>query len=101
VDNFAEAIKVEKDLEAISNYMGDEENEASTESDMERVILQLQDEITNLERNKVERKKPFKNIISTNTSLKVPPTLGINLEDYYMDIFCHTHYAYHSKKTCP
>ena len=26
VDNFAEAIKVEKDLEAISNYLGDEED---------------------------------------------------------------------------
>ena len=30
VDNFVEAIKVEKDLVALSNYMGDEENEAST-----------------------------------------------------------------------
>ena len=41
VDNFAEAIKVEKDLATISNYLGDEENEALIESNMERVILQL------------------------------------------------------------
>lgn len=30
VDNFVEAIQVEKDLVKISNYLGDEENEAST-----------------------------------------------------------------------
>lgn len=29
VDSVLEAIKVEKDLEAISNYLGDEENEVS------------------------------------------------------------------------
>ena len=29
-DNFAEAIQVEKDLVKIYNYLGDEENEAST-----------------------------------------------------------------------
>jgi hypothetical protein len=51
-DNFVEAINVEKDLATISNYLGDEENGASTELDMERVILQLQDEIMNLKRNK-------------------------------------------------
>jgi hypothetical protein len=69
---------------------------------MERVILQLQDEIMNLKRNEGEGKKPFKKKkISTNTSPKVPPTLGINLEDYVMDNFCRTHCAYHSEKTCP
>jgi hypothetical protein len=36
-DNFVEGIKVE-DLEAISNYLGDEENEISMESDIDRVI---------------------------------------------------------------
>jgi hypothetical protein len=38
VDNFVEVIKVEKDLEAISNYLGDEENEFSMELYMDRVI---------------------------------------------------------------
>ena len=52
VYNFAEAIKVEKDLEAISNYLGNEEDEVSMESDWDRVISQLKDEITNLKRNK-------------------------------------------------
>ena len=23
------------------------------------------------------------------------------MEDYALDNFCHTHYAYHSDKTCP
>ena len=67
---------------------------------MERVILQFQDEIMNLVGNKGEGKKPFKKKISTNTSPKVPPILGINLEDYDMDNFCHTHCAYHFEKTC-
>ena len=71
------------------------------ESDLDRVISQLQDEISNLKKNKGEGKKPFKKKISTYTSLKVPPTPGINLEDYSMEIFCHTHCAYHFKKTCP
>ena len=101
VDNFVEAIKVEKDLETISNYLGDEEDEVSMESDMDRVILQLQDEIMDLKRNKGEGKKPFKKRISTNTSPRVPPTPRINLEDYAMGYFCLTHCAYHSEKTCP
>ena len=56
VDNFIEAIKVEKDLVAISNDLGDEEDEFSMESYMDRVISQLQDEITNLKKNKGEGK---------------------------------------------
>ena len=99
VDNFAKAIKVQEDLEAISNYLGNEEDEVLMESYLDRVISQLQDEITNLKRNKGEGKKPFKKKISTNTSLKMPPTLGINLEDYALDIFCRTHRVYQSKKT--
>ena len=101
VDKFAEAIKVEKNLATISNYLGNEENEVSMESNMDRVISQLQDEVLNLKMNKGEGKKHLKKRISTNTSLKVLPTLGINLEDYAMDNFCRTHCAYHSKKTCP
>ena len=101
VDNFAKAIIVEKDLEAISSYLGDEEEEVSMESDMDRVISKLQDETTNLKMNKGEGKKPFKKKISTNTSLKIPPTPRKNLEDYALNNFCCTHCAYHSEKTCP
>ena len=35
-----------------------------------------------------------------NTSLKVPSTPEINLEEYALDNFCLTHGAYHSEKTC-
>jgi hypothetical protein len=101
VDNFAEAIQVENDLETMSSCLGEEEDEILMESDLDRVISQLQDEITNLKKDKGEGEKLFKKKISTNTSLKVPPTPKINLEDYALDIFCHTHYAYHSEKTCP
>ena len=38
VDNFAEAIKIEKDLEAMSSFLGEEEDEIFIESDLERVI---------------------------------------------------------------
>lgn len=112
-ENFVEAIKVEKDLEAIYNHLGNEESEGSIskkngkknkeiESDgKDRVILQLQNEIMNLKRSKGDGKKPFKKITNTNTSPQVPPTLGINLEDYAMDNFYYTHYANHSEKTCP
>ena len=68
---------------------------------MERVILQLQDEIMNLKRNKGEGKKPLQKKIRTNTSPKVPPTPRINLEDYAMGTFCCTHWAYHFVKICP
>ena len=50
VDNFAEAIQVEKDFETMSSCLGEEED--LTESDLERVISQIQDEIANLKRNK-------------------------------------------------
>ena len=81
-ENFGEAIKVEKDLASISIHQGNEESEASTlekngkknkekESDWkDRVILQLQSEIMNLERNKGDGKKLVKKKINKNTSLK-------------------------------
>ena len=71
------------------------------ESYLDRVISQLDDEITNLKKNKGEGEKPFKKKISTNVSLKIPPTQGINLEDYALDNFCRTHYANHFEKSCP
>jgi hypothetical protein len=62
------------------------------------VIFQLQHDITSLKRSKKEGKKPTKNKTNSN---QIPPTSGINLEDYAMDNFCHVHYAYHSEKNCP
>ena len=32
---------------------------------------------------------------------QIPPILGINIEDYAIDNFCHTHHVNHSKRTCP
>ena len=62
--------------------------------------MQLQSEIMNLKRNKREGKKPIKKKTNKNTPHQIPPTSGINLEDYAMDNFCHAHYANHSKKRC-
>jgi hypothetical protein len=74
-ENLEEYIKVEKDLEAISNHSGNEENKSSTyekngrknketsKTDLDekdKVILQLHNEIMNLKRNKGEGKKPLK-----------------------------------------
>lgn len=110
VENFVEAIKVEKDLASISTHQGNEESEASTsekngkknkevESDRkDMVILQLQNEITSLKRSKREGKKPIKKKTNKNTSHQIPPTSRINLEEYAMDIFCHSHYANHLEK---
>ena len=55
----------------------------------------------NLKRSKGEGKKPFKKKTNTKTSPQVPPTLGINLEDYVIDNFCRTHSENHLEKTCP
>ena len=100
VDNFVEAIQVEKDFETMSSCLG-KEDKILMESYLDRVISQLQDEIKNLKKDKGEGKNHVKKKISTNTSLKVPPTPKINWEDYALGNFCHTHYAYHSEKTCP
>ena len=102
-----EAIKVEKDLASISTHWGNEESEASTskkngkknkevESDgKDMVILKLHNEITSLKRSKREGKKLIKKKTNINTSHQIPPTSGINLEDYTMDNFCRAHYANH------
>lgn len=96
VDNFAEAIQVEKDYEIMYTCLGNEKDEVLTESDVERIISQLQGEITKLKKDKGEGKKHVKKKINTNTSLKVSPTQEINLEEYALDNFCRTHGAYHS-----
>ena len=54
-----------------------------------------------LKRSKGEGKKPIKNKTNKNPSPQIPPTLGINLEDYVMDNFCRAHYANHLEKICP
>ena len=73
---------------------GNEKDEVLTESYVERIISQLHDEITKLKKDKGEGKNHVKKKI--NTSLKVPSTLEINLEEYALDNFCCTHDAYHS-----
>lgn len=69
------------------------------------MIKQLKNEIIDLKKSKGERKKPFKPFNKkrtiTDTSPQIPPTLGINLEEYAMDNFYHKHHANHSEKTCP
>ena len=54
----------------------------------------------NFKRSKGEGKKPLKKITNKNTSPRVPPTLGINLEGYAMYNFFRTHYANHWEKNC-
>jgi hypothetical protein len=61
------------------------------------VIMKLKSKITSLKRSKREGKKPIK---KKNTSHQIPPTSGINLEDYEMDNFCCAHYTNHSEKSC-
>ena len=54
----------------------------------------------NFKRSKRKGKKPIKKKTNKKTSYQIPPTLGINLEDYAMDNFCRAHYANHSDKKC-
>ena len=82
----------------MSSCLGNEKDEVLTESVVERIISQLQDEITKLKKDKGEGKKHVRKKI--NTSLKVPLTPEINLVEYALDNFCHTHGAYHFEKTC-
>ena len=51
---------------------------------MQRVIKQFTNEIIDLNHNKGEGKKPFKPFLKkkTNSTPQIPPTSGINLEDY-------------------
>ena len=54
-----------------------------------------------LKRSDREGSKPIKNNTSKNTSHRVTPTLGVNLEDYEMENFCRAQYTNHSEKKCP
>ena len=68
-----------------------------------QMIKQLTGEVINLKKINGDGKKitkPFLNKkTNTNTSHQVPPTLGINLEDYAMENYCLTHHANHSERT--
>ena len=55
----------------------------------------------NLKRNKGEGKKLVKKNNNKNIFPQIHPTLGINMEDYAMDNFCHAHSTNHSEKTYP
>ena len=68
---------------------------------MQRVIKQLTNDIIDLNKNKGEGKKPFKPFMKKRTYFvpQIPPTLGINIEDYAMENYCHTHHANHSERT--
>ena len=57
VHNFPKIIQVEKDYETMSSCLGNEKDEVLTESNVERIISQLQDEITKLKKEKGEGKK--------------------------------------------
>ena len=70
---------------------------------MERVIKHLTSEIIVLKKNKDEGKKPFKLFIKKRTdySPQIPPTSGINIENYAVENYCPTHHANHFERTCP
>ena len=118
---------MENDLASISSHQGNEENKPSSSekntkkkvilimdtekkdkeptnmASMQRVIKQLTNDIIDLKKNKGEGKKPFKPFMKKRKNFvpQLPPTLGINIEDYAMDNFCHTHHVNHSERTCP
>ena len=127
-ENLIEVIKVDKYLESISSHEGNKENKHSLSEkiikkkkgiskldlekkekdptnmeNMHRVIKQLTNEIIDLKKNKGEGKKPFKPLFNkrTHSSPQIPLTLGINLKDYAMEIYCRTHHANLSERTCP
>ena len=37
----------------------------------------------------------------TYSAPQIPPTSGINIEDYAMENYCRTHHANHSERTYP
>ena len=53
--------------------------------------------------NKGEGKKPFKPFMKKRaySSPQIPPTSGINIEDYAIENYCRTHHANHYERSCP
>ena len=70
---------------------------------MKRVIKQLTNDIIDMKKNKGEGKKPFKPFMKKRAYFvpQLPPTLGINIEDYAMDNFFRTRHVNHFVRTCP
>ena len=70
---------------------------------MQRVIKKLTNDIIVLKKNKGKGKKPFNPFMKKRIdfSLQIPPTLDINIEDYAMDNYCHTHHTNHFERTFP
>ena len=117
-ENFIEALQVEKEIASISRSQGNEGNKPSSlekpiknkgiiktdiekkdkeptdMASMQRVLKQITNELIDLKKSKGEGKKPFKPFMKkrTDSAPPIPPTLGINIEDYVMDNLCHTHH---------
>ena len=55
-----------------------------------------------MKKNNGEGEKPFKPFLKKKTNVdytpQIPPTLAINLEDYAIENYFHTHHANHSKR---
>ena len=70
---------------------------------MHRFIKPLRNDIIDLKKNKGEGKKHFKPFMNTRTNFspQIPPTSGINIEDYAMQNYCRTHHANHFERTFP
>ena len=125
-ENFLESMKVEKDMTSIYSHQGNEENKPSSSdkntkkkgilrmnidkkykdptdmASMQREMKQLTNYIIDLKKNKGEGKKPLKLFMKKMTYF-VPQLLtsGINIEDYAMDNFCHTHHMNRYERNCP
>ena len=119
-------MQVEKDIASIASSQGNEENKSSSSekttkkkgilktniekkdkeptdiASMQRVLKQIMNELIDLKKSNGEGNKPFKPFMKnrTSSSPQIPPTSSINIEDYAMDNFCHTHHANHSERTC-
>ena len=70
---------------------------------MHRVIKQLTNHIIYFKKNKGEGNKPLKLFLKKKiySTPQIPPTSGINLEDYAIGNYCRTHHANHLERTCP
>ena len=79
------------------------DKEPTDMASMQRALKQITNELIDLKKSKGEGKKPFKPFIKKGTysAPQIPPTSGINIEDYAMDNFCHTYHVNHSERTCP
>ena len=67
------------------------------------VVKKLMNDIIDLKKNKGEGNKTFKPFMKkrTDSAPRIPPIYRINIEDYAMDNYCHTHHANHSKIAFP